>query len=65
MYKEDEKMSIESKKPHIVTELMCMACYNHWIGTYPSDVLLKNIECPKCGSVGAVVKIGQNLEARK
>lgn len=55
----------ESKEPHIVAELMCMACYSRWVGVYPSDVLLKDIECPKCGAVGAVVKTGQDLEAQK
>ena len=52
---------IESKQEHEVAEFICLKCLGRWIGVYPSNVLLKDIEC-KCGEVGYVVKTGQTLE---
>ena len=43
-----------------VSELICLKCLKRWIGVYPADVLLKDVEC-KCGAVGFVVKTGQTL----
>ena len=52
---------IESNLPHEVAELICLKCHHRWIGVYPENVLLKDIEC-KCGSVGYVIKTGQTLK---
>lgn len=43
-----------------VAELICLKCLNRWIGVYPSELPLKDIEC-KCREVGYVVKTGQTL----
>ena len=53
-------VSIEDNTVHEVAELICLKCLNRWIGVYPSELLLKDIEC-KCGEVGYVVKTGQTL----
>ena len=50
-----------SSKPHEVAELLCVRCLKRWIGVYPVDVLLKEIECPGCGEDGAVIKTGQPI----
>lgn len=47
--------------PHCVSELMCIECKKRWIGVYPEEVLLKDIECPN-GHIGYVVKTGQPIE---
>lgn len=52
--------NIEDNLEHEVAELICLKCLNRWIGVYPAELLLKNVEC-KCGEVGYVVKTGQTL----
>lgn len=47
--------------PHEVSELICLKCGNRWIGVYPQETLLKELEC-KCGCVGMVIKTGQTLD---
>ena len=51
---------IEDGVEHEVSELICLKCLNRWIGVYPSELPLKDIEC-KCGEVGNVIKTGQTL----
>ena len=51
---------IEQNLPHEVSELICLKCLNRWIGVYPTDTPLKELEC-KCGKVGYVIKTGQTL----
>ena len=51
---------IEDGVEHEVSELICLKCLNRWIGVYPSELPLKDIEC-KCGEVGYVIKTGQTL----
>lgn len=51
---------IEDNIEHEVAELICLKCLNRWIGVYPLELPLKNIEC-KCGEVGCVIKTGQTL----
>ena len=51
---------IEDNIEHEVSELVCLKCFNRWIGVYPSELPLKDIEC-KCGEVGYVIKTGQTL----
>lgn len=50
----------EDNTEHEVAELMCLKCLDRWIGVYPSELPLKDIEC-KCGEVGYVIKTGQTL----
>lgn len=51
---------IENNIEHEVAELICLKCHRRWIGVYPSELLLKEIECP-CGEIGYVIKTGQTL----
>ena len=51
---------VEDNTEYEVAELMCLKCLNRWIGVYPAEVPLKDIEC-KCGEIGYVVKTGQTL----
>jgi len=51
---------IEDNMEHEVAELICLKCLNRWIGIYPSETPLKQLEC-KCGEVGCVIKTGQTL----
>ena len=53
-------ITIEGNLPHEVAELMCLKCHTRWIGVYPSETRLKDIECP-CGEIGYVIKTGQTL----
>lgn len=51
---------IEDDTEYEVAELICLKCLKRWIGVYPSELPLKDIEC-KCGKVGYVIKTGQTL----
>lgn len=51
---------IEDNIPHEVSELICLKCLNRWIGVYPSETPLNQLEC-KCGEIGYVIKTGQTL----
>lgn len=51
---------LEKNLPHEVSELICLKCLKRWIGVYPQDTLLKDLEC-KCGAVGYVIKTGQTV----
>lgn len=51
---------IEENTEYEVAELICLKCFNRWIGVYPSELFLKNLEC-KCGEAGYVIKTGQTL----
>ena len=48
--------------PHEVAELICIKCHKRWIGVYPMNTLLKDIECPECGKSGFAIKTGQTLD---
>ena len=47
--------------PHEVAELICLRCLHRWIGVYPTQLRLKDMEC-KCGAIGYVIKTGQTYE---
>lgn len=51
---------IEDKIKHEVAELICLKCLNRWIGVYPQDTPLEQLECT-CGQVGYIIKTGQTL----
>ena len=42
-------------------ELLCIKCYNRWIGTYPAMMHLKDAECPNCKHIGLIIKTGQTM----
>ena len=52
---------IEANMEHEVSELICLKCFSRWIGVYPVQTPLKQLEC-KCGAVGYVIKTGQTLD---
>lgn len=54
----------ENKKPHILAELMCVACLHRWVGVYPSDGWLSDLECPHCFKTGAIINTGQEMEEK-
>jgi len=53
--------SIDAKKPHSVSEVICIRCGKRWVSVRPEITLLKEIECEKCGA-GYVIETGQILE---
>lgn len=60
-----EIVSNEEYLPHEVSEVICLKCLHRWIAVYPSQTLLKELECP-CGEIGYVIKTGQTIpEDRK
>ena len=53
-------LNYESNLEHEIAELICLKCLHRWIGVYPVETDLKDIECT-CGEVGYVIKTGQTL----
>lgn len=58
--KEDE--CSDEYNPHTVAEAMCWKCGKRWIAAFPSETLLKQLECPGCGEVGHAFLTGQDVE---
>ena len=55
-------VDIEANVPHCVCEVVDLKCHHRWIAVFPEKTMLKQLECPNCGSVGFVIKTGQDLE---
>lgn len=53
-------VSNEEYLPHEVSEVICLKCLHRWIAVYPSQTLLKELEC-ECGEIGYVIKTGQTI----
>ena len=61
---ENEELEIvydDSELPHEVCEVVCLKCLHRWIAVFPTQCLLKDIEC-QCGAKGFVIKTGQTIE---
>mgnify|MGYP007133754231 CR=1 FL=1 len=50
----------EEDSPHEVSELICLRCLHRWIGVYPQQLKLADMEC-KCGAIGYIIKTGQTI----
>lgn len=55
-------ISIEENLPHCVSEVICLQCLHRWIAVRPDNVLLKDLECPRCKTFGTVINTGQELK---
>jgi len=55
-------IDIDSNKPHMVSEVLCVHCVHRWISVRPVGTLLKDLECPNCLKQGGVIETGQILE---
>lgn len=53
---------INEKKPHAVSETICVSCYHRWICVRPETTLLKELQCPECLTIGTVIETGQSIE---
>ena len=51
---------LDEHRPHEFWEAMCAKCLDRWIAVVPVGVLLKNVECKKCGP-GYVINTGQDV----
>jgi hypothetical protein len=51
----------EEKTPHKVSEVICVKCYHRFISVRPVGVLLKALECEKCGA-GFIIETGENID---
>ena len=40
---------LDNHRPHEFWEAMCVKCLDRWIAVVPVGVLLKKVECKKCG----------------
>ena len=44
-----------------ISEVLCVKCLTRWIAVRPSNVMLKDIDCPTCKYKGAVIETGQEF----
>ena len=51
-------VDINEKKPHKMSEVICVKCGHRWIAVRPDKTLLKKLECKNCGQ-GFVIETGQ------
>ena len=58
----DNVVDIWERMPHLISEVVCLKCLHRWIAVYPEKTLLKQLECGNCGSIGYVIKTGQEIE---
>ena len=54
--------NIEARKPHSVSEVICVKCGKRWISVRPEGTLLKDIVCENCGA-GYVIETGEVMES--
>ena len=50
------------EKNYEIAELICLKCFDRWIGVY--NLPLKELEC-KCGARGYIIKTGQTIESKQ
>ena len=53
---------VEKHTPHDTAELICIKCYERWIGVWPHTTWLKDMSCPYCKQRGTIITTGQILE---
>jgi len=41
------------------SELYCLSCRTRWIKTFPIDMLLRDLICPYCGAIYAIIDTGE------
>ena len=58
---ETEIIPIESEQPHRVSEVICIKCQHRWIAVRPATTKLKELRCPHCNKVGAVIETGEMI----
>lgn len=54
-------VNIDENLPHMFFEAMCVGCFERWIAVTRDNILLKKLECPKCGVIGRVINTGQDM----
>jgi len=59
--KTENVIDIEANLPHEACELMCWHCGKRYIGLFPEQTLLKQLECPQCHRTGHMFKTGQTV----
>lgn len=51
----------EGDEAYDVSEVICLNCKKRWIAVRPVDMMLKDIQCPRCSYIGAVIETGQQF----
>ena len=56
-------VDISEKRPHTVSEVICLKCYKRWVAVRPAYTPLDTLECPCCVATGYVIETGQEFES--
>lgn len=54
-------LSYEDNLPHKISEVICIRCKKRWVSVRPEEVLLKELQCPKCKKKGYVIETGEEI----
>ena len=57
-----ELIDLDEKRPHKVSEVICLKCLNRWISVRPVGTLLKDLQCPRCGWKGCTIETGEEID---
>jgi Zn finger protein HypA/HybF involved in hydrogenase expression len=60
----DKIIDFEANLPHNLSEVICVKCLHRHMCVRPSNVLLKDLECPNCSEKGYVIETGQELQEK-
>jgi len=58
----NQVIDLDSRRPHKVSEVICVKCLHRWIAVRPDATSLKELECPDCAFVGAAIETGETVE---
>jgi len=57
---ETKILKIDERRPHVVSELICVKCFKRWVGVRPEGVFLRDLECENCGA-GYAIETGERV----
>jgi len=62
--REERGMPIElnDRRPHAVSELICVKCLYRFISVRPVTIPLKKLECPMCKCTGYLINTGEIMK---
>jgi hypothetical protein len=53
-------IDINENKPHKISIVICLKCFQRWIAVRPISTKLTELECSNCGQ-GYVIETGENI----
>ena len=58
----NQVIDLDTRRPHKISEVICVKCLHRWIAVRPVTTDLKGLERPGCAFVGAAIETGEVIE---